>query len=380
MLDELGSKIPFRDELTRMAVKLLEFSASGEIRENGSTIIGQLVGVFAEADKANLLEFVNHVLPPLVKAVKEETDIPVVGDHLTAIGKCIDAVPELIGQESITEISKVLKAAMGDSTKRRLDFAKKKAEAGDDEDELEELEAEDDNEEYLLMECSTCTQSLLRSAGTQFVPIFISEFMPMIQTLLQDNMDETDKKTALSLLCDFTEFGKASALTHMHSVCETFMFYSNNDNEELCQAALYGLGVAVELCFNSFQQPHPESVSLAQNVYDRVLSYLLSPLAKKEEFEDTTCNAVATAVKVAQCFGAAGVFDAHALMDLVVQYLPCSGDEIEAVVVHDRLLAMIETGNPLVANDIKRQAIIAKMKSAENKCVSKDAAAKLATL
>lgn len=346
IVDELKGKLgSYLQDIATMACGLLDFSATGEIRENGAQIIAILAESYKEGDPQNLVPFLNHVIPSLLSAAKTETEMSVLGEFLTALSKCLDNTPPMaLSQELVTNIASQVHKVLVDSVERRKKVMRTKA-SEKDEDELDALEDEDATEQFLLGECNTAIGALLRNCTQQFVPIFIEQYLSVIGTLTTDAMDDYDVKTGLCMLCDFVEHGGASALPHIAHSSAAFLHYTERPDETVQQAAFYGLGEVLGLAHSSFPPAHPESVQLAAQCAAKVSQYLSSPNARKEDYIDCTANVLAAAVKAIGFFGQSGSFDAPKLMQQSLVFLPADGDQTEAQRIHQQLLQWVVEGH-----------------------------------
>ena len=348
-VDELGAKLGVHlDDITTMACKLLDFSATADIRENGAQILASLAPAYKAVSAEKALEFAHHVIPLLMKAAADENDMSVAQEYLLAVSKAFDAPSVSCAPEIVTNTASLIHQILVASVKRRNELlAKKKAE--EDEDELDALEDDDYNEQNLLHECTKAIQSMLRSCTATFVPLFESHFLKTVEELVAPQMDENDVKTGLSMLCDYLEFGKT--LTFLPTIASTFIQFSSNEDEAVAQASFYGLGLVADVCHSSLPAGDVTSVQFASQVSHIMLTYLSSPHARKEEYEHTTCNAVSTALKVIDYYGTAGAFDAARLFNTCIGFLPTSGDDVESCRLHELLLRWVVNANPIIGSN-----------------------------
>lgn len=348
-VDELGPKLGTHlDSITTLACTLLEFTATADIRENGAQILASLSKAYTQVSAEKAQQFAEHVIPLLLKAAADENDMTVAGEHLLAASKAFDAATQPCSAAVVTDTASLVHKVLVESVKRRQEILAKKATEQDDE-ELDTLEDDDADEQNLLSECTRLIQSMLKNATATFLPLFEAHFLPTVQVLVAPNMDETDLKTGLSMLCDYVEFGKS--LTYLPTVANTFVTYAAHADESVAQAAFYGLGVVLD-AVTVMPASDPTATQFGTQVSQLMSSYLVSPNARKEEFEHTTCNAVSTALKAINYHGTKGTFDAARLFNLCIGFLPTGGDDIESCRLHELLLTWVVAGNPIIVNPL----------------------------
>mmetsp|Transcript_21444 Transcript_21444/g.24917 ORF Transcript_21444/g.24917 Transcript_21444/m.24917 type:complete len:1083 (+) Transcript_21444:84-3332(+) len=382
ILEELKGKLaPYLLEIANMAVKLLDFSATGDVRENGCQLISTLAESYKEGAQAQLVPFLNHVIPALLKAAKEESEMSVLGEMLTSLCKCLDNTPAgALSNELVHDIGARVHTILVDSVARRKKVIQAKAQE-QEEEELDALEDEDETEQFLLSECNSAVGSLLRNCTQQFLPVFLESYLSAVATLTAEGMDDTDVKSGLVMLCDFVEYGQAASVPHISNIAHAFLQFATKKDEMVQQASFYGLGLLVALVHGAFPQPHAESVQLAAATAEKIASYLGGADARKEEFEDCTANVVSAAVKVIDLFGQSNAFDTVRLAQQMLNFLPISGDDVEAARVHETLLKWVVSGHWLfTAIPTAQQMILAQLKKAKPSMMNAATKQQLATM
>jgi hypothetical protein len=345
-VDELGAKLGTHlDVITDMACKLLEFAATADIRENGAQILASLSAAYKDISADKTQAFAEHVIPLLMKAACDENDMTVQGEYLLTVSKAFDSTSHPCSSAMVTNTASLVHQVLVASVERRKEILAKKKSEKDDE-ELDALEEEDEDEQNLLHECTRVIQAMLRNSPVAFLPLFETHYLPTVELLVKPEMDEADVKTGLSMLCDYVEFGRS--MTHLHSVVMTLLQYSSHHDESVLQASFYGLGVVLDLC-TTLSAGDANTQSLAAQVSQILATYLASQNARKREFEHTTCNAVATMLKLLEYFPAA--VNAATLFNLCIGFLPVGGDDIESCRAHERLLRWVLAGNPIIGTN-----------------------------
>jgi importin-5 len=383
IVDELKGKLGiYLQDIAKMAVALLDFSATGDIRENGAQIIALLAESYNEPEQqTQLLPFLNFAIPALLSAAKTETEMSVLGEFLTALSRCLDNTPRSsLSQELVTDIASQVHKVLVDSVERRKKCIQTKAHEKD-EDELDALENEDATEQFLLGECNTAIGALLRNCTEQFVPLFISQYLSIVGTLTGEGMDDYDVKTGLCMLSDFVEHAQQSALPHLAHSSAAFLHYTERDDESVQQVSFFGLGLILTLAHASFPQPHAESLQLVAQTATKISHYLSNPIARKEDYIDTTANVLSTSFKAIDLFGQGGAFDAARLMQQSLVFLPADGDEVEAQRVHEQLLRWVVQGH-WIFNSVPtaKQMIITALKKAKKGMLNEATMQQLSTM
>jgi hypothetical protein len=381
VLDTLGGKLhKFLQPITEMAVALLDFAATPTVRENGAAIIGSLSAAFKESEPNSLANFVHYVVPKVVKVAREENDMDVLGAYLSSIAKVLDSAPQVLQPALCMELSDFVHKALQDSVQRRVALNKKEKEEHDDEDAQLVIEGEDETEQYLLQECNTIIQSLIKNCVQTFTPIFVAQYLPTVHVLLGQDMDNFDHKTGLAMLCDFVEFGGAACLPHLGEIAQTVLEYSHKEDPAVAQSAYFGMKVVADMCKVSFPQPHPESVSFGQAAAARIAAYLSSPVVTDEDYEHTTANVISASLHVIDLLVGSGV-DTKSLFTQTLNALPSHGDMVESQRNHELLLRWVIEGHPSVnAVHNSRQVIVNAIRRAPRGAVNAETQRVLNTL
>ncbi|KAJ1481223.1 armadillo-type protein [Baffinella frigidus] len=108
---------------------------------------------------------------------------------------------------------------------------------------------------------------------------------------------------------------------------------------EVRQAAVYGLGVCAQFGGAVFAGAAPQVMQAIQQMMG-------APDARSEANVMATDNAVSALGKAIEFHGAS--IDRVNAVQFFIQYLPVTGDAAEGLVVHKRLVLLLEAGEPVV--------------------------------
>lgn len=329
------------------AVELLKFEASSDIRDSGAQILDVLVMSVAEVDKQEAGAVVQRVLPALLTAVTQESDMTAAVSMIKAIGQCVHAVEGLVPPQTVELIAEKIFGVMEKANERRGElFAERAAEA--DEDEADELEAKEELEKEVIGEVCDTVDVLLQRSGEAFAPHFVKWFLPLISQWLQQPRDEFDVTKSFAMLSEFAKCTPAHMLPHAAAiVSSTVSFATAMEYEDALQACFYCMNVMLtQLRLGGYA----DAVGFATSAGEALGKFLHGKSARQASYEDCTCNAVSAAVTILDVYVA--VLQPVALtmlLDTVASFLPVGGDEIEARVVHKKVRSWVDQRHQVLA-------------------------------
>jgi len=355
-------------------VKLLSFQAYEEIRETAAMTISGCARSYAEAEPAQLPAFTEYVLQPLLDAAKDETEVQVCNACIDAFGDVLEAAPKgILSTDKMTLAAKILYEIFEESTSRldtlvqvqqekaAKELAKKSkmrhvAESDSDEED-DDVDDAKDNEEWMLSTVVDAVGKLVKTTP-QFVPLFVTSFLPMCESLLGPTRNSHHHKFGLCILADFVEHGQQLCVPHIPSIMAAFGHFAATATEVgVKQAAIYGGGVLVCVMATHLPQPSAEGAQFAVQLSQAIGTYLTTPTATEDEWLSCTDNSVGALLKAYEAFPAA--VDGAAVMQVVIPHLPLKDDQTEAEAVHEKLVDWLARGNHPLLQGANRSAVVA---------------------
>lgn len=154
-----------------------------------------------------------------------------------------------------------------------------------------------------------------------------------VTPMLGKDKTAEERRIAICIFDDIAEQCRESALKYYDTYVPFLLEASNDDNSDVRQAAVYGLGVCAEFGGHTFRPLVGEALSKLNNL-------IRHPEAQHPDNIMAYDNAVSALGKICQ-FHRDGI-DAAQVIPAWLVCLPIKDDKIEAKVVHDQLCSMVE--------------------------------------
>lgn len=377
-----GAMGPYLKQITDCAVDLLDFVAYAEIRETAAQTLGFIAKAYAEAAPDQSAGFVNHVVPQMFVAAREEPETSTSAEMFKSIMTVLDTAPVgALAGTYVNEGSEALQEAFKNAVEgiQELSAAKGTLEEGD-ELEAEDLEMDENDQHDVLAAVLDVVGILLKKCPT-FAPLFHDTYLPIVQSLLSGT-DANAQRLGIATLCDFVEHGQSTAVPHLAAVAQTFLqtAHRKDCDKETLQSAYYGLGLTTVSLAHNVPQPHAESLQFVRLAAEAIHNYLVAPTTKGKALFSVIANAAASGIRIIEQFGNHLSADVVVgVMGAVVPHLPLKGDKTEAQFVHDTLVRWATIPHhPVMSKPEWRTAILHAV--ASSKSVGAEAKATLATL
>ena len=187
-----------------------------------------------------------------------------------------------------------------------------------------------------------CVGYLLKTMRAHAVPLFDRLVAPLFAPFLAPDQPPTLRHNAICLVDDLIEFGGSPAHKYIAPVLPTLI--ANLDAEEpyLRQASVYGILQVVKHAPSAYAEVHPQ-------VTPKLVSMATAADAASEENELVTENVVSALGSIAAGVSSGG--EQASLTHLWLSKLPLREDEVEAKIVHEQLVALVEKSHPAIVAD-----------------------------
>eukprot|EP00736_Rhodelphis_marinus_P007337 Rmarinus@m.1215 len=336
-----GGIIPYLQQIVQVMVPLLDCKFNETIQ---SSAIQSMAGLLAAAKTAVQN---GQIVPPvfqemwafiydkLFKTLLEEEEVEMQCELVECVSDCLEVCGE--GSLDSTQLSKLgecFMSIMRTVKERKEARDKSKGDEYYDEEEEEVFLDEDRKDDELLDQIGNCLGTLLKAFKQQFLPVF-DNFAPVFVGFLR-NGEPIHKRIALCVFDSLIEYLGAESQKYADGAIQAMLQYAGDDDEEVRQAAVYGIGVAAQHVPDRFKQ-------YAQTALMRLNVVISHQEARSDSNEMATDNAISALGKI--CEFQADVVEAGSLWPTWLAYLPCKGDIIEARIVHAQLVTMVERNN-----------------------------------
>ena len=336
-----GHMYPYMHDLTSLGIELLQFQALSETRETGAELLRSVLRVVQDREPANVDNYIRHVVPKIFEAVDDEAEAESVQVMLGALaGILTKASPGCLPSDLNEEAARMMFEIYQLSIENINELQLKRTQEGD-EDELEDLENEESEEADLLQDCATVIGQLLRIVPG-FVDLFEQRFLPMITSLLDPSLCATQYQVAGHFLSEFVEHSGPAVAKHLSNAFDTFFRFSDHEDSDVAKTGMKGLAYSIEAL--SHLPRDEQAKKYVDKSYDLCGRYLSNQQnATDEEWLGVTCNVCSLALRLIKHF--VDVIDSKKIFELVMNYIPTQGNEIETTRINDLLVQWLQDSN-----------------------------------
>ena len=344
--------LKYVEEITKMIIPLLKFAYLDEIRETASRILPELINCVKVSIEKNITtnqqlvkQLLNHCVTSLLDAIKTETSIPTSSIFIESLHESIQyGGVNCLSENELETICSMLSKVLIDSIKRKKETDLMLKEEDIDEEEKDKLQEDSYFESEFITSISEFIGSLFKTHGDSFVKFFVKSTWPIFIEMLKPEYESDEHRIALCVICDFIEFGNGSVNQFYKIVIPALFQYSQDEEPEVRQAAAYGLGCTAQFGGQMFTQ-------ISSDTVNKLISIVQHKDSKLKKNSAATCNALSALFKVIKFQGNFNDSKTHQLLNFWINNLPCSGDKVEAKIVHSNLIELIKSNNSLVFGD-----------------------------
>jgi hypothetical protein len=227
-------------------VPLLTCAYSEEVRIAAVASLPVLVKCLNEAEGNIQLELFEFLFDKIVLAIKMEPKPESLVDIIAALGECLSEINHPLETLKIVTLCELFSFLMSDSEERK---ALKQEELGEDYDELEDAEYQNvlEIESQILGTIVDCIQSLVRNSESEFAQIFLQNLSSKFESLLDPKRSADDRASALCVFDEVLEFGGKPMKPFVSNYSPILLNYAKDQDENVVQSAVYGLGVCAQV-------------------------------------------------------------------------------------------------------------------------------------
>ncbi|KAL6567131.1 hypothetical protein OROMI_015535 [Orobanche minor] len=332
---------PWIDQVAPTLVPLLKFYFHEEVRKAAVSAMPELLqsaklavekGIAQGRNEAYVKQLCDYIVPALVEALHKEPETEICVNMLDALNECLKICGQLLDESQVRSIVDEIKHVITASLSRKKEMAERANAEDFDAEEGELLKEENEQEEEVFDQVGELLGTLIKTFKASFLTFF-DELSSYLMPMWGKDKTAEERRIAICIFDDVAEQCREAALkyydTHLPFVLEA----CNDENPDVRQAAVYGLGVCAEFGGSVFKPLVGEALS-------RLNAVIRHPNALQPENVMAYDNAVSALGKICQFHR--DTIDSAQVVPAWLSCLPIKGDLVEAKVVHDLLCSMVE--------------------------------------
>ncbi|KAL6506577.1 hypothetical protein OROGR_024758 [Orobanche gracilis] len=335
---------PWIDQVAPTLVPLLKFYFHEEVRKAAVSAMPELLqsaklavekGIAQGRNEAYVKQLCDYIVPALVEALHKEPETEICVNMLDALNECLKICGQLLNESQVRSIVDEIKHVITASFSRKKEMAERANAEDFDAEEGELLKEENEQEEEVFDQVGELLGTLIKTFKASFLTFF-DELSSYLMPMWGKDKTAEERRIAICIFDDVAEQCREAALkyydTHLPFVLEA----CTDENPDIRQAAVYGLGVCAEFGGSVFKPLVGEALS-------RLNAVIRHPNALQPENVMACDNAVSALGKICQFHRDS--IDSAQVVPAWLSCLPIKGDLVEAKVVHDLLCSMVERSN-----------------------------------
>ncbi|KAJ9131896.1 hypothetical protein P3X46_034799 [Hevea brasiliensis] len=332
---------PWIDQVATTLVPLLKFYFHEEVRKAAVSAMPELLrsaklaiekGQSHGRNELYLKQLSDYILPALVEALHKEPEVEICASMLDSLTECIQVSGPILEESQVRSIVDEVKQVITASAARKQERAERARTEDFDVEEGELLKEENEQEEELFDQVGELLGTLIKTFRVSFLPFF-DELSSYITPMWGKDKTAEERRIAICIFDDVVEQCREAALKYYDTYVPFLLEACNDENPDVRQAAVYGVGVCAEFGGSAFKPLVREALSKLNVVISDPSAHLPDNVMAYD-------NAVSALGKICQfhrdSIDAAQVFPAW------LSCLPIKSDLIEAKLVHDQLCSMVE--------------------------------------
>ncbi|KAL7168809.1 hypothetical protein ACSBR2_033944 [Camellia fascicularis] len=332
---------PWIDQVAPTMVPLLKFYFHEEVRKAAVSAMPELLrsaklavekGQSQGRNETYIKQLSDYIVPALVEALHKEPETEICASMLDALNECIEIAGLLLDESQVRSVVEEIKQVITASSTRKRERAERAKAEDFDAEEGELLKEENEQEEELFDQVGDCLGTLIKTFKASFLPFF-DELSSYLTPMWGKDKTAEERRIAICIFDDVAEQCREAALKYYDTYLPFLLEACNDENPDVRQAAVYGIGVCAEFGGSMFRPLVGEALS-------RLDVVIRHPNAKHSDNVMAYDNAVSALGKICQFHRDS--IDAAQVVPAWLSCLPIKSDMIEAKVVHDQLCSMVE--------------------------------------
>ncbi|CAI9108164.1 OLC1v1007707C1 [Oldenlandia corymbosa var. corymbosa] len=332
---------PWIDQVAPTLVPLLKFYFHEEVRKAAVSAMPELLrsaklavekGIAQGRNETYVKQLSDFIVPALVEALHKEPDTEISASMLDALNECLQISGHLLDESQVRSIVEEIKQVITASSTRKSERAERAKAEDFDAEEGELLKEENEQEEEVFDQIGEILGTLIKTFKVAFLPFF-DELSSYLMPMWGKDKTPEERRIAICIFDDVAEQCREAALKYYDTHLPFLLEACNDENPDVRQAAVYGLGVCAEYGGAAFKPLVGEALS-------RLNVVIGAPNSQQSENVMAYDNAVSALGKICQFHRDS--IDSAQVVPAWLGCLPIKGDLIEAKVVHEQLCAMVE--------------------------------------
>ncbi|XP_057484195.1 uncharacterized protein LOC130770680 [Actinidia eriantha] len=332
---------PWIDQVAPTLVPLLKFYFHEEVRKAAVSAMPELLrsaklavekGLAQGRNESYIKQLSDYIVPALVEALHKEPDTEICASMLDALNECLQISGPLLGESQVRSIVDEIKQVITASSSRKRERAERAKAEDFDAEEGELLKEENEQEEEVFDQVGEILGTLIKTFKASFLPFF-DELSSYLTPMWGKDKTAEERRIAICIFDDVAEQCHEAALKYYDTYLPFLLEACNDENPDVRQAAVYGLGVCAEFGGSVIKPLVGEALS-------RLNVVIRDPNALQAENVMAYDNAVSALGKICQFHRDS--IDSAQVVPAWLSCLPIKGDLIEAKVVHEQLCSMVE--------------------------------------
>ncbi|CAD5177263.1 unnamed protein product [Musa acuminata subsp. malaccensis] len=309
---------PWIDQVAPILVPLLKFYFHEEVRRAAVSAMPDLL---------------HYIIPALLEALQKEPETEICASMLDSLNECMQLAGAHLIEGHVKMMVDQIKHVMTASVARKKEMAERAKEEDFDDEDGEMLKEDTEEEEEVFDRVGDCLSTLIKYYKASFLPFF-DELSIYITPMLGKDKTAGERRIAICVFDDVAEHCQGTALKYYETYLPFLLEACNDEDADVRQAAVYGVGVCSEFGGSVFGPLVGEALSKLNNV-------VRHPDALQSDNIMAYDNAVSALGKICQ-FHRDSIDAAQVVLPAWLSCLPVRGDLIEAKIVHDQLCSMLE--------------------------------------
>ncbi|XVE70336.1 hypothetical protein DITRI_Ditri10aG0064300 [Diplodiscus trichospermus] len=245
---------PWIDQVALTLVPLLKFYFHEEVRKAAVSAMPELLrsaklavqkGVAQGRNETYVKQLSDYTIPALAEALHKEPDTEICASMLDALNECIQISGPLLDESQVRSIVDEIKQVITASASRKRERAERAKAEDFDAEEGELIKEENEQEEEVFDQVGEILGTLIKTFKVSFLPFF-DELSSYLTPMWGKDKTAEERRIAICIFDDVAEQCREAALKYYDTYLPFILEASNDENPDVRQAAVYGLGVCAE--------------------------------------------------------------------------------------------------------------------------------------
>uniref|UniRef100_A0A2M3ZYW0 Putative karyopherin importin beta 3 n=1 Tax=Anopheles triannulatus TaxID=58253 RepID=A0A2M3ZYW0_9DIPT len=333
----------YAEEVVRLMVPMLKFYFHDGVRTAAAESLPYLLDCAKIKGPKYLEGMWLYICPELLKAIDSEPEPDVQTELLQSLARCIETLgAACLSNESMEEVLRLIDKFVTAHFEKEEKRAQARREEDYDDGVEERLAEEDDADIYLLSRITDIIHALFVTYKEAFLPSF-QRLVPHFAKLLEPTNPWADRQWGLCIFDDLIEYTGPMCAQYQNVFLQPMLGYIKDEQAEVRQAAVYGLGVLGMYGGEQFSLACAQAIPLLMEV-------IMAPESREPENVNPTENAISAITKILK-YNNKAITNPDEIIAVWFSWLPVGEDEDEAVYVYGYLCDLIQANHPIILGE-----------------------------